>query len=291
MKCNQVREYLRFGGKPGADVRQHIGECDGCSEAFNREKRLSRLIRSMPVVEPPGDFDSVLREKIESRRSSSGFGHWLTPSVLVPVAAGAAILLVVAFAFNSFLSSYSDTRGKSVATESSPPQTSESPRAIESTGSEAPLGDTVAQSEQNVAEGPSDDRTDQGSRDTVPRDEKEDEVPGGGSIDFGARPADSTDPDWVGRPETDPSGPPSREFSPAEILSELGIEAKFSGSVWKVITVRPGSIGARTGVKTGDVVKAIDGRELGRSVGGAVAAGRRLTIVRNGREMTIPIRP
>lgn len=286
------------GGARSEQATQHLRTCGECSRVADAEQRLSTLIRSVPAVGVPQDFNKRLGEKIESRRkggSLPAFG--LRPGILVPVLAAVVVLFAL---FAIYLSTASVPTAEPVAdkVEGSVPKTEEVPEPSQVQGAEdempdpsgevAGTGEADSAGRKRLSEPPL-------KRDTVvPEPDRASEMRPGSS-DLALRGADPITPPWASPgnlPNVQDSGPVESSFSPTEILAEFGIEAVYGTAGWKVVSVKPGSVGANAGVMEGDILKALDGQELSdRPLAGVTVGGSSLKIERNGAEMTLSIRP
>lgn len=80
-------------------------------------------------------------------------------------------------------------------------------------------------------------------------------------------------------------------LSVREVLLTIGIEANLSDKKWKVKSVTPNSIAERSGVKTDDVIEAIDEKQLSTEPINTKGSftGKRLIVVRGGERMEISL--
>lgn len=288
MNCEEIKESARAGETIPESAMKHVQECPECSRTISQERELSGLVRALPRVTAPQAFDHALREKIESRRTD-GNARGFRPGYLVPAAAS---LLFVLAAIYGFISLYS---GRDAVGRLNVPEPAEASRP-ESSGDREPL-QTPAEDPVGV---PSDERDvsprspESGKRPSEGKRPTSGPGPGGGSIDLAASEPERILPPWMkrGAPEGNTPNRAEQSFDPSEILGELGINAVFEDGGWKVSSLRPKGIGARSGIRKGDIIKAIDGTELGTvAITGGAISGTSLTVIRDGRSMTIPISP
>ncbi|MEJ7846889.1 MAG: hypothetical protein WKF92_02245 [Pyrinomonadaceae bacterium] len=83
-----------------------------------------------------------------------------------------------------------------------------------------------------------------------------------------------------------------RQFTAGEILSTIGIKAKFQGKGWKVGSVAKGSLADSSGIQPGDSIEAIDGEALGDKkvfTGGFNA--KKIRVVRDSKDLEINLKP
>ncbi|MCO6511066.1 MAG: hypothetical protein J5I65_09760 [Aridibacter famidurans] len=288
MKCSDTTKILESGARPDERALEHIRGCVECALVAAREESLTSLLKRAPGIEPPSDFDRTLMNKIESRRSKPVSYAFLRPGILVPASAAVLLVLVLAIAFVLF-------RG-GTAPEIAGPGVDEAPVAgssetnVESvdSGEDVPDRDQLA----DTTNGPTSDPPNEpgAGSDPVEPAQDDDEVFEGGSRDLAADTPEDIVPPWAdGTPRNVPEKVPARRLSPRELLAELGIEAELDNGGWKVVSVRQGSIGSRAGVRTGDLVRSLDGRPLTDAP--LDVGGKRLQIVRGTRQMTLTIRP
>jgi len=82
----------------------------------------------------------------------------------------------------------------------------------------------------------------------------------------------------------------SKSLTVKEVLSQLGIETIYTGETWKVLSVQENSLAKRSGVKTGDAVKAIDDEKLtDKPLRSKTVEGKKITIVRGAQKLEISL--
>lgn len=82
-----------------------------------------------------------------------------------------------------------------------------------------------------------------------------------------------------------------RQFTAGEVLSTIGIEAKFENKGWKVGSVAKGSFAEVSGIKPGDSIEAMDGEALGDKkvfTGGFNA--KKIKVVRDSKDLEINLK-
>lgn len=84
----------------------------------------------------------------------------------------------------------------------------------------------------------------------------------------------------------------STTFSVKDILSNtLGVEVSFSGSGWKVQSVRPNSLADRAGIKPNDVIEAVgDIKLLTETIQTNSINGNKINILRDGKKIEIVLK-
>lgn len=285
MECKELVRSLKAGERINEAARSHISECGDCSQIAARESELSRLLREAQRVSVPASFDAVLQEKIESRKGRPERPDLLRPAFFIPVAAAVLVLVSIAALLALYpppvpveLVGAPETGGKAIPSQTSE-EVAEAPREI-GTDPVKPINTTPVP---ETRSSPRNGRPARGSG-----------SPGGGSLDLATSEAGRTTPPWLA-PDVPVDSRPNlteRKFTPAEILKELGIEVRSTGGGLRVVTVSGGSIGARSGVRVGDVIKGLDGETLGtQPIRGGSISGKTLEIEREGKPITLPIRP
>ncbi len=75
-----------------------------------------------------------------------------------------------------------------------------------------------------------------------------------------------------------------------QILSQIGIEADYAETNWRVKTVKEKSLAERSGVKNGDLIEAIDDRKLDfDTVFTQTYSGKTIHIIRDGKKITLDL--
>ncbi|HUF03769.1 MAG TPA: hypothetical protein VMM38_06295 [Aridibacter sp.] len=288
MNCIETREILKSGERPSERILEHLRECGECARVADREKGLSELLKMAPAVELPSDFDRSLMNKIENRRRGGSSVSFLRPGFLVPVSAAAVLLAVLAITFALF-QGQTPPETADTADESIPVNSSADDGGPSTSGSETfPSSDELAGPVVNAS--PERAGTPRPNGESADQRKDDEERFEGRSRDLAAGTPESIIPPFFdGTPKAVPDPAPARRFSPGELLAEIGIEARFEQGGWKVLSVRQESIGARAGVRNGDLITSLDGRALTDAP--IEGGGKNLLVVRGSRELTLTITP
>ncbi len=257
---------------------------------FEDDQSVADLLRSLPRVEGPTNFDARVRSLIAQGRPSSRAG-WLIPSAAA-ASLCAVVLAAVAFVYlrgtdEQIADVSQPVSAPAMASESPNPQftesrTTEPQKAVTQpsvANSEAPPPSMVAERR----DAPATRR-----RTTTPA--------GGGSRDWAVRP---TEAPKVARGMPTPGATPEnipRQMGPVvkvsarEVLQLIGLDAEFRDGGWLVKKVSENSMAARSGVRDGDVIEAVDDTKMAENTTFENGFnGKNLTVVRNGNRQTISI--
>jgi S1-C subfamily serine protease len=297
MSCKEIQTRLRQAEVPSEAAKDHIRSCGECSRVSEAEAALTGLLRSVEHVPAPMGFERSVMSEIGVRRSAGRANiRVLRPALLVPAA---ALLVVAAIFLGLYGPGLLNARSSNIAAGPAVPSSTPAavPDTTERSGTESPVPESqvagVSPDEKSPAARESEPKLKQVPGDRVGRKTSADATPG--SRDLATRAADPVRPQGVG-PVRDPSnsdgGPVQRSFSPGEVFEMFGVEAEYGGNGWRVISVRPGGIGANAGLRPGDILKTLDGRELTEEpLSGTSVGGERIVVIRGGREITLSLKP
>ena len=263
-------------------------------EALDAESvRIAALLNELPRVEAPGNFEFGVKARIAAGEPSR-----VSLIPFLKVAAPLVLLLAVgAFAFFSWYPATNQT----VADNPAPIRTEQTVQApvVAQAGPDVRPGgprvdEPLATGQQGFVTGEREEivvrtpgvrrQRNVGSPNTAPA---------GGFRDTGLASANTINPPEFSRQSNSNRIPDFRtnsEISVTEVLSQIGINAAFSDGGWKVKSTVDGSAAARSGVRSGDIVDAIDNRSLteNTSFSGNVA-GKTLRVRRDGKQLTVNI--
>ncbi len=297
MNCNKVQNRLKLGEQPSGEFLLHARSCEPCGRVLVEEESLSRLLGNAGRVGAPADLEARVMTEISAGQlavPSTLFG--LRPAVLLP---SAAVLVIGAVLFALYGPYFFGKNSRQIAggnvaiqtqEDSAPNEVSPVPdtKGPDDPGSDVagiPVEPTVNDSPSVVSK--------QGiteKKKTAPPDEI-----ASGSRDLATRSTEPVRPPWAGQakdPKNAKGGPEKRSFSPREVFLEFGVDAEFVAGGWRVTAVKPRSIGASAGIQIGDVLRSLDGKELSQApLEGEAVGGKRLIVLRGGKEVLLPLRP
>ncbi len=246
-------------------------------DTMKDEEEISRMLASLRAVEAPDNFEGVVRSRIAGRRDEDSLSRpsfWLFAKFAFPM------LLLLAIGAFLIVFSERELSGDMVPAVGSGTVDA---AAIE----DPPAGPSDISSSPNVNSPVAQVPVNRGAGNSRA-------VAQGGSEDIGLSSDDSTVfPDGVDpRKAIVTNGKPAGEgsISPAEVLLMIGISSNCSPTGCLATAVREGSIAAVSGIESGDLISAMDGRPLNSSSGitGKFTVSE-LTIVRSGKRMTVSV--
>lgn len=252
------------------------------SETFAGEQQVAAMLNSLPTIDAPGDFNAHVRARIARGRTRSG-RSWMP--VLVRAGVPSALLVLVA-AYFGFTALYRPG-GVETSQSASPVQTAPAPQP------EPPVVEQPIQTSQAAPEvaraKPEPSRQASPAQRTAAKKE-DDPNAGGGSMDIAAGTPRSISLANINAAPSPLAGTPPGGIAVKEVLSRLGIVAAYSGGGWRISGVS--GIAARSGLKAGDIVLAINGNPASPQnvMFPAGFRGSNLRISRNGSEMQIALR-
>ncbi len=311
MNCQEFKSQFEDGLNLSHAAKIHQSTCKECGLFQSEELQLTEMIRSLPKVKAPNDFEFGFRSKLAKAEASKPFSPiWKFLRFAMPLTAAGLILGFVIFSSNIFKSENA-------------PQLAEKPKieekSVEPKNDLTPTGNLVAEEANNDSEKvevktveaviknqkentPS-EITVNNSKASVKKDPVKDEIRTLDSrhdkdstqtlestlgIEKVIRPP-GIDPDKV---IDSPRMPlETKAFTAKEILSELGIETNDANGSLKVSGIRKNSAGEVSGIKIGDIVTAIDGQTItDKPLQKGSIQGKTLKIQRDERELDITIR-
>jgi len=234
------------------------------------------LLRKLPRVEAPGDFDFGVKARIAAANSKPNTSFL----PFLKVAAPLSLLLVVGAFVILYGTLPGDTSVGSVAEVSAPQDEQISlkpePATVQPIANPVSTPQVDGRSGEQVAVAISNPTRRTGPIRRANRAQPI-SVREGGSIDSALRPA---------RVIPAPSDVPVRE-----ILERLGMKAEFIDGGWKVRSTTDNSIATRSGVRSDDVIEAIDGRAIteATTLKGGVD-GKSLNVRREGKQVKLDLK-
>jgi membrane-associated protease RseP (regulator of RpoE activity) len=234
------------------------------------EVQISRLLRDVPAVEAPDNFEAMVRSRIAERRPVERVGRsvfWLAVKFTAPIA------LLLAFGVFLILSD-DDSLNLGMIPPVDAPGVASANLGIQ----ETPVNITAVN---NVRQPLPLNRSNE-LRPTEPASQEK---------------ALSPDDTLLFPPGVDPrkatrtnERPSAGRVAPISILAFIGITSACTPSSCQVRAVQPGGVAERSGVRVGDVIEAIDERPIDSTHGfsGEVRV-RSLRVRRDGKPLTISL--
>jgi len=272
------------------DIQENIETEEGLSAD---EAKVRQMLGELKRVEAPKNFDFAVQARIANSRPEDFRAAGGSPVFLRYAMPLALVLLVVGGFVLNGLYSVNDNSVPAIAEQQLavpvPAVPQNAPTANE------PANDLPAVTENNTPVIPAPELA---AAQPGPRKERRapnSSNPGGGSFDstLESRPTIIN----VGpRPEAPASAPKAGQMGPPgqipvrEILTMAGIDAVFSREGWKVNSVTPNSISARSGVKAGDLIEAINDLPVTDGTHFSRFAGKKLRVKRDGQTLDINLK-
>lgn len=259
------------------------------------DEKISGLLAALPRVEAPNDFDFRVRARIAAAPRSINAGTRIPMAVRYAFPLVLLLLLGMYFVFDRFYPAGSASVPPVAEDRPGipPPQTlPQSNDGNVQPDNETLAGGKVSRTPEAVNPGSNTPATPKTSLNSRPPEK----VSTGGSFDETSNIKRAKFPKGFD-PNRKPTAKP-RDFdqtsgeSAKDVLSLIGIDGRYSESSWTVGNVRAHSTAERAGVKTGDVVEAINDEPISEktSFHGAFT-GKSLKIRREGREIRIDLKP
>ena len=258
-------------------------------------RRVAALLSSLRRVEAPANFEFGVKAKIVAGVARETRGG-LLPSfkILVPLS-----LVLVVVAFVVFYGGYTDISDTVVEKPAAvDPQVEKTVADVIQTesapGSRGPQIDETATVSETVSTAPVNATRSQRTARSRRQNGSFDQPSRGDSFDEALRAPKTIDP-----PGFPPRGVTNQnsdfdtdtEVSVREVLQTIGINADFADGGWRVRSASDRSIAGRSGIKTGDVVEAIDDKVLTETtLFRGTGSGKILRVRRDGKQITVNLK-
>lgn len=257
---------------------------------FEDDQSVADLLGHLPRVEAPANFDARVRSRIAQGRPSS-WRAWLIPSAAA-VSLCSVVLAAVVFVYfrgrDAQVADAGQPDNPAVTSESPNPQFAESRNpepanvSTQPTVSKTPALSLVAEKREGSISRPGPAASSK---------------PGGGSYVETIKSSEAPRvPIGMPTPGTNPEAnirPPGsvNKVSSREVLQLIGLDGEFRDDGWHVRKVAENSSAARSGLRVGDVVEAIDDTKIiGNTTFDGGFNGKNLTVLRDGNRLTISLR-
>lgn len=264
------------------------------------EQQISRLVGGLDKVSAPRDFDFRLKARIESAGEKGNYHNPVRQTLRYVLAPAAAVIAAAFVLFqtgfftpqknqpNNIASANMNrqmpvNRENSAASNKVPENSN--PSIIENKDKNSLSNSLVADSKP----------TNQipKKKTNPPKNRQKDNFTG--FKDIALSPSNTRGPKGI-NPEK--KSPDMKNFeqkvsiSAKEILNQFGIEIELAGENLKVKSVKESSVADRSGVKTGDIVEAIDDQKLDQgNLSPKFKGGKSITVLRENKLLKIELKP
>ncbi len=260
------------------------------------DAEVSRLLRGLKRVSAPPDFDVRVRARIASGRpqetSTVGFPLFARYAAAFGAIILFAGLLGVVWIYKGTTNSGTTVAGPAPITNPSQVVAANNSVMVADIPTKTP-GDDRAGISPSLPSGNPRTQTKDMDRDIVPANSISPDGAGGSKTEA-RREAKRVLPKGI-----DPNAPrvqKPKEFDDApqtpatDIFSLLGVDAKFSNNSWRVGLVKPSTTAERVGVKTGDIIEAVNDQPIKRTTSfpGAFTV-KSIRVNRDGKIVNIPL--
>lgn len=250
------------------------------------DQTLGKLLRDLERVDAPNDFDFRVKARIADadRRQINGRTGWPLPVYVVSLAVLAIVgsVFVIREFYPGAVSPVPQVAEKAPSINLSPAQPNSSVVQPPANGKDLAAGNpgsnTAMTPPANV------DKT----RSNV------DKLPPGGSRDSSLGNTQPILPrgfDLNANRRVSPGGMnPSPPITIKDLTGYLGMDVQFEGQSLKVTSVTKGGVAQKSGVKEGDILKAVDNTQVGPATTfGNRLDAKSLTVIRDGQQIELKI--
>ena len=282
----------------------HLTDCPDCVKTSGEQTRVWQMIDGLRRVNAPKNFDFRVKARI-AKSKPADFEPRFLPALRYVLPLGLVVLILGLVVFNTTY--FSGNNSLQIA-EVVPPMPNEkqvspinsfSTNQIAATkpADKTPVaenanlnGEPTANNQENefkvsmVAKSAAKPRTKATKKNA-------DDI-GGGSRVLSSKPPSSVKLPLGINPnrsvETSPNAGNINPITDVQVLSFIGIETVSENGGKKVKAVQSDSLAERSGVKTGDVIEAIDGKRIGgKPVRMEIFESKKLTVVRDSKKIEI----
>jgi hypothetical protein len=285
----------------------HLNDCPGCKKTSAEQTRVWQMIDDLKRVDAPNDFDFRVKARIANKKPADfqprfyACLRYVLPLGLVVLILGAVIFNTAYFSDGSSSPAIAENIQQTPSAAEIPSSNSVSPEQFppiinsqqsftnEKVFVDSPNQSIKTQRNEQEAHFVAVKSTRKLPARLSKENRREAEDEGAGSHDISVRPPPPPIlPSGISpnqSVETNPNAGDSKSAG-GHILSFIGIETISESGGRKVKSVMSGSAAERSGVKVGDVIEAIDGKQIGGEPM-KTFEGKKLTVVRGGEKIEI----
>lgn len=250
------------------------------------DRKVAELLGNLRTVEAPKNFDLRLKARIANATATGRKSIWLSPVFRYAVPLSLVLLIGAIFFLNDAynVDSESVPTVVDISRPSDPIENFlEIPPAVVR-NEKAPVNLPAPRIEELAAE--TTDKSTNKKRNTPSKRAR------GGSADKAQGVKNIILPRGL-NPQIEPEEKPkgfdnAGRFTARQILSTIGIDAEFDGNAWRVKSVTKDGPAERAGIRSADIVEAIDDRVIGeKTVFTGSFSGKILKVLRDNKKLEI----
>lgn len=320
MNCKEFKDQFEDGLSLDETAKNHLESCGNCKKFHSEGLQLSQMIRTLPKVEAPKDFEFGFRSKLAQSKLNKPLSPiWQTLRYALPLTAA---VLIFGFVFinsnlfsndqskqtaesqqidqkltpaENFIETKTEPEDKLIADKTDEIDKTEVDDKVKITKQveirkEGQILPELAGSKQKVIVEKEADKEKILSIDNKPEDTTEKIL----NVDSTLNVTKTINPPGTDSTESIENKQVQQEaktFTAKDILTQLGINTSDENGQLMVNSVTKSSSGESSGVKVGDIVTAIDGQDVsGRTLSVRSIQGKILRIKRDGQILNITIK-
>ncbi|MGI8812193.1 MAG: PDZ domain-containing protein [Pyrinomonadaceae bacterium] len=260
------------------------------------DRQVADLLGTLPRVEAPKDFDFRLKARMAQGRPSAAAAPFSLP-VWLKFAAPTALLFIVGVFYFALPIRDAGPKGNEITAQAASPMpvvavTPTIAPAPEIASVQPPISAPVTPSHLRPERIAVAQRT--SMQKAMPARPAADANDGGGSIDRAVRGTSTTilprgiNTTPVNTAVTPPGFANAPNVSVRDVFSQLGVDAEYSNG-WVVKNVRAHSVAGTAGLRSGDVIEAIDDKPISEVNEKGAFNGRAITVRRDGRSVKLTL--
>ncbi|MBA4120974.1 MAG: hypothetical protein H0X72_00730 [Acidobacteria bacterium] len=305
MNCRDFLTEFEESERLTKAATRHLNDCPNCKKTSSEQTRVWQMIDILPRVDAPVNFDFRVKARIANSKSAD-FQSRFFPVLRYVMPLGVIVLLLGIIAFNAnYFSDNNDATPQiakfvpptSIENETTASDPSFTNQNILSTfGNESSVAsqlNTNTVSIKDIREAQIAAVNSKKKRRTETPKKNAEESDGIGSRDITVSAPTVTLPrglDPNRRIETAPNADDTKFFTAEEILPFLGIEIVLQNENRTVKSVKRNSLAERSGVEVGDVIEAIDGKQISdEPFSGRTIKVKTLTVLRGVKKFEIAL--
>ncbi len=262
------------------------------------ERKIAGMLGNLRRIEAPKDFDYRLKARIANAKPSNDRPAAFLPVLRYVMPLGLFLVVGGALMWNGGMNIDNDS--VPVVAETVQPFVGPvEARPVPNNSSSVEVGTAAVVPQTVDSSQPRIEQAEMRKGKTFPgKIERISATSGTSSVDLALKQAPKTilPPGFNSEPvsvnNTVPDSGNPRQFTAGEVLSTIGIEAKFENKGWKVGSVSKGSLAEVSGIQAGDSIEAMDGEALGDKkiyTGGFNA--KKVRVVRDSKDIEINLKP